>query len=155
MRVFFDIIGNIMTIRAVLDTNILVAGLVSQNGASFALLKNAFERRFLMLTSPALWLEYEATLKRPDIAKLHQLSHADVDDVLNGLAEMVTPVRSHFLWRPQLRDPGDELVLEAAVSGMAKYLVTLNVKDFTPTSHHFGIVLWSPAQLLQLVEKNQ
>ena len=144
-----------MKIRAVLDTNILVAGLSSQNGASFALLQNAFEQQFVMLASPALWLEYEATLKRADIAKLHRLSHASIDDVLNALASVATAVRSHFLWRPQLRDAGDELVLEAAVNGMANYLVTLNVKDFTPAAQHFGIVLSSPAKLLNLVEKTK
>jgi len=144
-----------MKIRAVLDTNILIAGLSSQNGASFALLQNAFEQQFVMLASPALWLEYEATLKRADIAKLHRLSHASIDDVLNALAGVATSVRSHFLWRPQLRDAGDELVLEAAVNGMANYLVTLNVKDFRPAAQHFGIVLSSPAKLLNLVEKTK
>lgn len=142
-----------MKIRAILDTNILVAGLSSRTGASFALLTQALEGHFQMLASPALWLEYEATLKRADIRLLHGLSSRDVDDVLNALAGVVVPVQSHFLWRPQLRDPKDELVLEAAVNGMARYLVTLNVRDFTPAVSTFGISLCTPAQLLKLVEK--
>jgi len=36
----------------------------------------------------------------------------------------------HLRWRPQLRDPDDGLVLEAAVNGRADALVTDNVKDF-------------------------
>jgi putative PIN family toxin of toxin-antitoxin system len=149
---FFAIIGNIMLIRAVLDTNILVAGFSSQSGASYALLEHAMSGRFVMLASPALWLEYEATLKRADIVQLHGLTEADIDDALNALAGVVTSVQSHFLWRPQLRDPKDELVLEAAVNGMARYLITLNVRDFTPAAHTFGIALSNPAKLLNLVE---
>lgn len=142
-----------MKIRAILDTNILVAGLISRTGASFALLALALEGHYQMLASPALWLEYEATLKRADICLLHGLGSHDVDDVLNALAGVVVPVQARFLWRPQLRDPNDELVLEAAVNGMARYLVTLNVRDFRPAANTFGISLCTPAQLLKLVEK--
>ncbi len=101
-------------LRAVLDTNVLVAALSSRRGASFALLSQAVNKRFALLASPALWLEYEAVLKRPEIMKMHQLTRQDIDDVLNALCEVVEPVQAHFLWRPQLRDPNDEMVLEAA-----------------------------------------
>ena len=141
-----------MKIRALIDTNILVAGLSSQLGASSALLSHALARRFTMLASPTLWLEYEAVLKRPAIAELHGLTNSDIDDVLNGLAGVVEPVTSHFLWRPQLRDPQDEMVLEAAVNGLAHHLVTLNVRDFTPAASRFGLTLTSPGQFLNLVE---
>ncbi len=141
-----------MKLRALLDTNILVAGLSSQLGASSALLSHALAGRFTMLASPTLWLEYEAVLKRPAIAELHGLTNSDIDDVLNGLAGMVEPVTSHFLWRPQLRDPQDEMVLEAAVNGLAHHLVTMNVRDFTPAANRFGLALTSPGQFLNLVE---
>lgn len=145
--------GNIMKVRALLDTNILVAGLSSQLGASFAVIQHALAGRFEMLASPALWLEYEAVLKRGDIHALHQLSEADVDDILNGLAGVVVPVQSHYLWRPQLRDPNDEMVLEAAVNGQASCLVTLNIRDFTPAARRWGLKLLAPGEFLQLLEK--
>ena len=146
------IIGNIMKQRAVLDTNIMVAGLASQSGASFALLEHALLQRFELVASPALWLEYEAVLKRPDIHQLHGLTDGDVDDILNALASVVIAVKSHFLWRPQLRDPNDEMVLEAAVNGQASTLVTLNVRDFTPAAGHWELALLSPGAFLQLLE---
>jgi len=118
--------------RAVLDTNVLVAGLSSRNGVSFALLSLAMDRAFCLLASPALWLEYEAVLKRPEITRMHQLSLSDIDDVLHALCEVVEPVESHFLWRPQLRDPNDEMVLEAAINGAATHLVSFNLRDFDP-----------------------
>ncbi len=143
-----------MMIRAVLDTNILVAGLASQRGASFALLTFALERRFEFVASPALWLEYEAVLKRREIMSLHGLAASDVDDILNALADIVAPVQSHFLWRPQLRDPNDEMVLEAAVNGHANYLVTLNTRDFTPAATRWQIKLLAPGLFLRCLEKN-
>lgn len=142
-----------MPIRAVLDTHILVAGLSSQRGASFALLTHALNRRFELVASPALWLEYEAVLKRREIMSLHGLAASDVDDILNALAEVVTPVQSHFLWRPQLRDPNDEMVLEAAVNGHADHLVTLNVRDFTLAATRWQIKLLAPGPFLRLLEK--
>lgn len=141
-----------MKLRAVLDTNILVAGLASQSGASFALLEYALRQRFALVASVALWLEYEAVLKRPSIQGLHGLADSDVDDILNALAGVVIPVKSHFLWRPQLRDPNDEMVLEAAVNGQASALVTLNVRDFTPAARHWQLALLSPGAFLQLLE---
>jgi putative PIN family toxin of toxin-antitoxin system len=141
-----------MKYRAVLDTNILVAGLASQRGASFALIAKAITRRFELVASPALWLEYEAVLKRSEMFAPHGLSTSDVDDILNTLAGIVTPVQSHFLWRPQLRDPNDEMVLEAAVNGHAAYLVTLNVRDFMPVASRWNITLMAPGTFLHLLE---
>jgi putative PIN family toxin of toxin-antitoxin system len=150
-----------MKLRAVLDTNVLVAALSSRCGASFALLRLVMDRRFGLLASPALWLEYEAVLKRPEIVRLHQLTLPDVDDVLHALCEVVEPVQSHFLWRPQLRDPNDEMVLEAAINGAATHLVSFNLRDFDPpVQRHalsrpspLGPVACCPADFLKLLEK--
>lgn len=141
-----------MKLKALMDTNILVAGLSSQSGASFALLQQALHGRFELLASPALWLEYEAVLKRPNIMALHQLTNSDVDDVLNALAGKATPVQAHLLWRPQLRDPKDEMVLEAAINGHASHLVTLNVRDFMPAASQWRVELMAPGSFLRLLE---
>jgi putative PIN family toxin of toxin-antitoxin system len=147
------IIGNIMKIRALLDTNILVAGLASQSGASYRLLQHALDQKFILLASPALWLEYESVLKRSEMLKLHGFSRAQVDDFLHGLAARVVPVTSHFLWRPQLRDPKDEMVLEAAVNGSARFLVTVNSRDFATMTERFGVEICLPGQFLKVLEK--
>jgi predicted nucleic acid-binding protein len=52
------------------------------------------------------------------------------------------------MWRPQLRDPGDELVLEAAVNGQAAAIVTFNHRDFGTTPARFGIEVLSPPEIL-------
>jgi putative PIN family toxin of toxin-antitoxin system len=145
--------GNIMKIRALLDTNILVAGLASQSGASYRLLKHALDQKFVLLASPALWLEYEAVLKRPEMLKLHGFTRAEVDNFMHALAAQVEPVTSHFLWRPQLRDPNDEMVLEAAVNGAAQFLVTVNSRDFEVIAERFGIEICKPGLFLKILEK--
>lgn len=149
-----------MQYRAVLDTNVLVAALSSRRGSSFALLNHLARQRFTLLASPALWLEYESVLKRPEVMQMHQLGAQDIDDVLHGLCAMVEPVQSHFLWRPQLRDPNDEMVLEAAINGMATHLVTFNLRDFDPpvqrhrlqSPARLGPVACGPADFLKLLE---
>lgn len=135
--------------RAVLDTNILTAGLHSRQGASFAVLGLLADRRFQALVTTALFLEYEAVLKRPEQHKAHGLSATDVDRLLSELAAVLEPVDVRFTWRPQLSAPADELVLEAAVNGQADALVTHNIRDFAAAAPRFGIPVLRPAEFLR------
>lgn len=141
-----------MKMRAVFDTNLLVAGLSSRRGASHALLRMAFDGRFVLLASPPLWLEYESVLKREDIRRLHTLNSQDVDDFLDAMTSVVEPVHLHYLWRPQLSDPKDEMVLETAINGQSNALVTFNVRDFEKAARHFVPRLMTPAQFLDYLE---
>jgi putative PIN family toxin of toxin-antitoxin system len=142
--------GNIM--RVVIDTNILVAGLTSQQGASHALLRLVLGRRLRLLAAPALWLEYEDVLKRPEIQRRHGLSVKEVDCFLDALAMLVEPVAIRYLWRPQLRDPKDEMVLETALNAHADALVTFNLKDFARAAELFNLRLLLPSGCLALLE---
>lgn len=139
--------------RIVLDTNILVAASRSRNGASFALLQALRAGRYTALVSVPLMLEYEAVLKRSEhlIASNRNLSMTDA--FLDALSLLVEPVHLHYLWRPQLRDPADEMVLETALNGRAEALVTLNVGDFTAASRFRLPVLPPGAFLRQLQEE--
>jgi predicted nucleic acid-binding protein len=58
----------------------------------------------------------------------------------------------HFLWRPALRDPGDEFVLELAVAAGCKIIVTHNTKDFRG-SERFGISIVTPGEFLVSLEE--
>lgn len=134
--------------RVVLDTNVLTAGLRSRRGASFAVLCLLAERRFLALATTALFLEYEAVLKRPEQRKVHGLDVDEVEGLLRELAAILEPVDVRFTWRPQLSDPADELVLEAAVNGRADILATHNVRDFVGAAR-FSVHVLRPAEFLQ------
>lgn len=134
--------------RVVLDTTILAAGLRSRNGASFVLLGAVRTRRLVPLASPSLFLQYEDVLKRGEQRDATGMTVADVDRFLGVLANAIEPVDVHMRWRPQLRDAGDELVLEAAVNGRAEALATHNLRDFRDAAPRFGITLLSPGELL-------
>lgn len=101
-----------------------------------------------MLVSVPLFLEYEAVLTRPEHRLGSALSVAEVDGFLDYLASLVEPVKLHYLWRPQLGDVADEMVLETAMNGRADCIVTFNEGHFTP-SVRFGIEIVTPADLMR------
>jgi len=135
--------------RVVLDTSVLVSAFRSRRGASHRLLGLVAERRSVPLATPALFLEYEDVLKRPEHREISGLSVPQVDLALASLAAAVEPVEVRFSCRPQLADADDELVLEAAVNGPADALVTHNVADFVSAAPKFGLVLLRPGALLE------
>jgi putative PIN family toxin of toxin-antitoxin system len=142
-------------IRVLLDTNVLVAGLTSSEGASYAVLQAVAAAALEIVASTALWLEYESVLKRDEIRALHGFSVKEIDAVLSALAVWVSPVMLHYVWRPQLRDPGDEMVLEAAVNGQVQAIVTHNTRDFVQVAPGFGVQVLTPAQLLLMMENQR
>ena len=101
----------------------------------------------------ALFLEYEEVLGRPEHQLAHRLDLGSVQRFLGGLASACEPVETRFMWRPQLKDPGDEMVLEAAINGRADALVTHNVKHFMAASSRFGLRVLTPAELLAEVSE--
>lgn len=132
----------------VLDTNILVAALRSRNGSSRILLRGVLEGRWHAGVSVPLFLEYEAVLRRPECLDVFGLSAQDVGIFLDGLAGVLSPIDISYLWRPQLRDASDEMVLEAAVNGVATHLVTWNVRDFLPAASRFDVRVVTPPEYL-------
>jgi putative PIN family toxin of toxin-antitoxin system len=107
------------------------------------------QRRVVLLATPPLFLEYEEVLKRPEHQLVHGLRPEAIDEFLAQLAALIEPVEVHFQWRPQSRDPNDEMVLEAAINGQANALVTYNIADFAGPSKRFRISVLRPADLLK------
>ncbi len=102
-----------------------------------------------LLASAALAIEHEAVCHRDEHREAAGLSTEGVGQFLNAVIDLVEPVDIWFLWRPQLRDPGDELVLETAVNGRAEAIVTFNIRDFALVRERFGIEVLTPAHLLR------
>lgn len=135
--------------RVVLDTSVVVSALRSRNGASRVLLDHVAEGRLVPLVTTALFLEYESVLKRPEQMAVHGLDARLIDAVLAEFAAFCEPVDVRFQWRPQVRDPADEMVLEAAVNGRAYAIVTHNVRDFERAAATFGLRLLRPGEFLR------
>jgi putative PIN family toxin of toxin-antitoxin system len=134
--------------KIVLDTNVLVAGLRSRNGASFQLLSRLTTTQFSLHLTVPLAMEYEDVLHRPGLVPLPEDA---IDAVLDMVCAVAIKQEVHFLWRPLLRDPNDELVLEAAVNASADFLVTHNLRDFT-ASNRFAVRVVTPAQFLKRLD---
>jgi putative PIN family toxin of toxin-antitoxin system len=132
----------------VFDTDVVVAGMRSPKGASAALLLAALDRQIRICANVALMVEYEATCLRAEHQLASGLSSVQIEQFLDGLAAIVMPIETHFLWRPQLRDPGDEMVLEAAVNGRAEAIVTFNRRDFGNAASKFGVEILLPRDAL-------
>ena len=136
-------------LRVVLDTDVVVAAMRSPSGASAALLLAARQGRLELLTSVALALEYEAVCSEAEHQLASGLSTEEVDTFVTAVIAMAEPVEVHLLWRPQLRDPGDEMVLEAAINGQAEALVTFNLRDFGTVPSVFGIQVLLPREAIR------
>ena len=137
--------------RLIIDSNVLTSAFRSRSGASFALIELVRRERIRMLATPPLFLEYEDVLKRPEQLAVSGLSLADVDIALNALAALIEPVETHLSWRPQLPDPDDEMVLEAAINSRADALVTYNTVHFRVAAARFGLRLARPADVIREV----
>jgi predicted nucleic acid-binding protein len=107
----------------------------------------------MLLVSVPLAMEYEAICSEAEHRLTAGLSEREVEIFLDAIVAMAEPVETHFLWRPQLRDPGDEMVLEAAVNGQADLLVTFNVRDFGDVPSRFGIELMIPRDALERIRQ--
>ena len=142
------IIYNTTMIKVVLDTNVVYAGLRSRRGASFRLLETLGDKKFQPCVSVPLVLEYQQMLveKQSDLT----LSESDIASVLDYLCLVAHKQRVFYLWRPFLRDPKDDMVLELAVAAECKYIVTYNKRDFRGTER-FGISVVSPLEFLQTI----
>jgi putative PIN family toxin of toxin-antitoxin system len=134
--------------QIILDTNVLLSALRSQLGASFRLLSLIGDSRFQINLSVALILEYEDVLKRPEM-KLN-LTHQEIDDVLNFLCQNANLREIFYLWRPTLGDPKDDFILELAVESNCDYVVTFNTKDFAK-AEKFNIKAVRPNEFLRII----
>jgi predicted nucleic acid-binding protein len=131
----------------VLDTNVLVAGLRSAKGASFRLLTQIKNQRVFPAVTTPLMVEYESVLLRPCLIP-PPLTAADISAFLDWFCHTASHHRVHYLWRPHLADPQDDLVLEATMAAGAGFLIPFNGRHFRGLAP-LGIEVLTPTQFLQ------
>lgn len=133
----------------VLDTDVVVSAMRSPSGASAELLRLARMGRISIGVTVALALEYEAVCLRTEHIEASGLRPDEVQNFVNVVIAMAQPISVHYRWRPQLRDPSDEMVLEAAVNAGADALVTFNIRHFAAASAAFKLKLSRPGEFLR------
>ena len=140
-----------MKYHGILDTNVLIAGLRSRRGASFALLGLLADAAFEISVSVPLVLEYEAVARRQ--ARELGLTHADVDAGVDFVCAQAHYRKIFYLWRPFLRDPNDDMVLEVAVEAQCSAIVTFNTRNFVGVEQ-FGLETLTPGKFLGLLQED-
>lgn len=134
--------------KAVFDTNVVVAAMRSRRGASNRLLELFAKGRIRVSISVPLILEYESVLRRQ--ARELGLTVKDVTDFIDFFCKVGEKQEIHFMWRPALRDPDDDMVLELGVAAGAD-IVTFNTKDFGAAGR-YGVRVYEPGTYLRKVE---
>jgi len=132
-------------IWAILDTNVLYAGLYSSRGASFQLLDRVARGELRPVLSTTLLFEYEEVLKRYQVEL--GLTLKEIEGFLDELCDHSAHQRVHFLWRPQLADPKDDHILELAVASGQTPIITHNTRHFRDATT-FGVKVMTPKKLL-------
>jgi putative PIN family toxin of toxin-antitoxin system len=137
------------SIRTVIDTNVVFAGLYSNQGTSFQVLRALSRGHISPVLSVALVFEYEDVLKRDSIKLGLKLS--DIDLFLDNICKCGIFHKIHYLWRPWLSDPKDDHILELAVASGVNTITTFNAKDFKGVEK-FGVRIVNPRQMLEEIK---
>jgi putative PIN family toxin of toxin-antitoxin system len=135
-------------IRAVIDTNVLIAALRSSSGASHQILLAADRGDFEVALSVPLLAEYDDVSARQDVGIT--IPSASVDAIIGRIAQIAHKQQIYYLWRAILPDPKDDMVLELGIAAGASHIVTFNRRDFRPASE-FGISVVAPSDFLALL----
>ena len=141
-----------MTIRVVVDTNVLVAGLIGGKGPNREVLRCCLQGELQPFIGNALFLEYQDLLNREHIQALCKQTTVSLMDFLDGFAQVCRPVDARYLWRPNLKDEADNHLVELAIAANAEYIITNNLTDFaTAELKHLGYKVITPVQIMRLL----
>ena len=137
--------------RVIFDTSVLVSSARSRDGASYALVSSIPSPRFQICLSISLYMEWQAVLSRSEHLPPGQ-TPADAQAHVRYLASQAHLQDIHFLWRPFLPDPNDDMVLELAFAAGSRYIVTHNINDFRG-SQQLGIQVLTPRDFLAMIRQ--
>lgn len=139
-----------MAIRIVVDTNVFIGALLGPKGPCRELLRRCFEGEYQPLMGNALFCEYEEILGRSEILERCLLNPEDLHVLFDSFMHICEWASIFFLWRPNLKDEKDNHLIELAVAGNAKLLVTRNMKDFRHAELVFpNLNIVTPEQILK------
>ena len=134
----------------VIDTNVILSALQSNKGKSFELISKITEDVFNFAISVPLILEYEAVLKRKLDRTIY--TDSDIEDFINYLCTVGIKTNLFYLWRPYLKDPFDDHVLEVTIQSNAITIVTYNKKNFKK-AENLGLKILTPKEFLETLQE--
>jgi putative PIN family toxin of toxin-antitoxin system len=132
----------------VVDTNVFVGACLGK-GPSSMVVQACLTRRYSPLMGAALLAEYEGVLARSKLFDQCRLSAVEREELLDIFVAACRWTRIYYGWRPNLRDEGDNHLVELAVAGGADTIVTHNIRHLKTMELRFpGLAIATPAQLL-------
>ncbi len=138
--------------KIVIDTNVLLSGLQSDMGYSHKLLEMLPSDEFDICISVPLVLEYEEQLKKH---LPHEIfTEEDIDGFIDYICRIAKKTPVFYLWRPHLKDPFDDHVLELALASQSTYIITFNKRDFRGTEQ-YGIHIVTPGEFIRILEERR
>ena len=127
-----------MAQRIVVDTNVFVGALLQEKGHNRAVLRECLHLRAAPLMGQALFLEYEDVLGCDELFQSCPLGQAERQELFESFLSVCEWVQVYYAWRPNLRDEGDNHLVELAVAGGADAIVTNNTRDFEGADLRFA-----------------
>jgi len=135
--------------KVVIDTNVVLSGLKSKNGNSYKLLKLIPEEKFVVCVSVPLILEYESVLLKS--LNILGLTKEDITKFIDYICSISEHSKVYYLWRPKLKDPYDDHILELAIASNADFIITFNKKDFQ-ILNEFGVKILNPKEFIEKIK---
>lgn len=138
--------------KVVIDTNVLVAAILSDSGANREVIRCSLRRRIVPQMGTTLFLEHEDVFERGPVLHRCKLTLAEREIFLDAYLSVCQWNELYFTWRPNLKDEGDNHIVELAVASGSRYIVTNNIRDFKASELHFrGLEIIQPSQLLEVL----
>ena len=136
--------------RVVIDTNVLISALISKAGPGRKIIRRCLLGQYQPIISTTLFSEYEDVSRRPQIVELCSLSLGEVHELLAAFYSVCEWISIHYLWRPNLKDEKDNFLIELAVAGNARFIISNNTKDLVSAELTFdNLRILKPEQLLR------
>jgi putative PIN family toxin of toxin-antitoxin system len=139
-----------MSSKIVVDTSVFISAVIGPRGPSWELIRRCLLGDYVPLMGNALFAEYESVIGRPSVVSKCPLNATEITDLLAAFLSVCEWVNVYYLWRPNLRDEGDNHLIELAVAGNAIMIVTNNLRDFQGADLLFpNLLITTPEQVFQ------
>lgn len=138
--------------KIVCDTNVWLSALTSNQGASHLLIRWLFKQSEKMhcVSTPFIMELEDVLLRESNRKRMPQFSIQQIQGFIDDICHISHTQSIYFLWRPVVKDPKDDMVLELAVNAQIDYLITFNIKDFAEAAARFKFELVTPQTFLKL-----
>jgi len=140
-----------MSTRIVIDTNVFIGAIISSQGQNREMIRRCLLGEYQPLMGNALFSEYESVMEREEIVARGPLDRTEILDLLAAFLSVSEWINIYYSWRPNLKDEGDNHIIELAVAGNAKLVATNNIKDFQKAELIFpDILIAKPEQIIRI-----